>query len=632
MGHKYAVLISSSHSPFMPEFFFDVVNMRQTLLDHGFASNNIFVLYGNGNDYASPDYPAAKYRPNPAITNLSATVANVQQIFTDLSSGANGRPQVTNQDLLFVYTFDHGSDQDAAGNSISVLCLNDANMRADDFATAVNQVAYAYRIFCMQQCFSGGFISHLQDDRTVILTAASSTEVAHPTDTESETIASAPGVNVQYPHGEFDWYLFAALDGQTLDGVAVNADADTNGYLTMHEVFNYIAGIDSRPETPQYDGGTSRLGDRLYLEFADLCLRDNLADTGVEPSGDGLLCMSPDINHFRNQLLDPAAALLSVDALGKNTLFENIERGQSNWIYLRVRNRGYSAGDGTVDVYWSLPSTLPTPAGWHHIGSVAVPQVQPDTWTVAGPLEWLAVDLPNADHCCFIALLSNAQDPAPDLTTVTDSASFQQLIRGNNNVVWKNFDVQDLFAGGYATVDFHVQGWPRTHCESDLELELGSLPPGVETSLRVARRISSGTTLENLSLQDESALYVQYRVVGRGRAAIRAMQLEPSDKTDAVLTIELPENTPEGMYDIWVRQMVGKRETGRVSRRIAVGEYPYAGNRSTKELHLRGKCTWESQVSGRNRVAFQDARSAVARGYNGCATCMPEIDTDRRRR
>jgi hypothetical protein len=34
-------------------------------------------------------------------------------------------------------------------------------------------------------------------------------------------------------------------------------------------------------------------------------------------------------------------------------------------------------------------------------------------------------------------------------------------------------------------------------------------------------------------------------------------------------------------------------------------------------------------MSGKHRVAFQDPRSAVAQGYNGCATCMPEFDTDK---
>lgn len=629
MGQRYGVLISSSASPFYPEFFFDVVNMRQTLLNHGFAANHIFVLYGNGTDYSSAAYPAAKYNLNPAITNMAATITNIQQIFSDLSNGTHGFPQITDQDLLFIYTFDHGNDHDVPGNPISVLCLNDGNMRSDDFATAVDQVDYAYRIFCMQQCFSGGFIPHLSNDRTVILTAADDDETAHPTDTESEIIAD-PGLgNVYYPHGEFNWHLFASLDGQALDGTAVNADADANTYLTMEEIFNYIAATESGPETPQYDDGARDLGERMHLNFADLCLRDNLFDTGVEPTASNSLCKSPDICHYRNQLLDPAATLLDASSINKDNLFENVEKGQSNWIYLRVRNRGYAPGDASVDLYWTKPSTLPTPPSWHLIGTIPVPEIQPDHWAVAGPLEWPADQLPDTKHCCFIGILSNVQDPAPDLSTVTDSASFHQLIRENNNIVWKNFDVEDMFGGGYAYFEFQVQGWPRVRCKSDLELDLSELPEGVKCYLKIIRRITKGADAVNMTLREESDLYSRYNMECDGVCALKQMSLEPSDNTEATLTVELPEEAPDSVYNLWIRQIVANKEVGRISRQIVVGEHPYVGNRNTKELHIRGQCEWERKMSGKNRVAFHDPELALKQGYNGCATCMPEIDTDK---
>lgn len=628
MGQRYAVLISSSSGPFYAEFYFDVVNMRQSLLNHGFAANNIYVLYGNGNDYTSAAYPAAKYNPTPDITDMSATITNIQQIFTDLSAGSNGFPQVTNQDMLFVYTFDHGNDEEPVGSPISVLCLNDGNMRADDFATAVDQVDCAYRIFCMQQCFSGGFIPHLTNDRTVILTAADDDEIALPADTESEIIADPVLGNVFYPHGEFNWHLFAALDGQTLDGTAVNADANANTFLTMREVFDYIAGIESRPETPQYDDGDRDMGERLHLSFADLCMRDNLSDTGIEPTASGGLSRSPDICHFRNQLLDPVATLLSPSALNNDTLFENVEEGQSNWIYLRVRNRGYTASDANVDLYWTRPSTLPTPASWNFIGTVPVPLTQPDQWVVAGPLEWPSDQLPDTKHCCFIALLSNAQDPAPDLNSVTNSASFTQLIRENNNVTWKNFDVDNLFGGGYANVEFQVQGWPRVSSVSDLELDLSALPPGVNADLKIVKRITESANPENMNQDHESTLFVQYKLDCNGICALRQMNLNPSDNTKATLTIQIPEDAVDGVYDVWVRQVIDNHEVGRITRRIAIGDHPYVGNRNTRELHIRGKCIWEKMMSGKNRVAFSDPDTAVNKGYNGCAYCMPEINTD----
>lgn len=268
MAERYAVLISSSAAPFYPEFFFDVVLMREALIGNGFPANNIFVLYGNGADYNDLNYPAARYRPAPAITDMSATMANVQQIFSDLANGTNGRPQLTDQDLLFVYTFDHGGDTDPlTGDAISTLCLGDGNMRADDFATAVDQVDYAHRIFCMQQCHSGGFISHLENDHTVILTAAQATHTSHPTDdtAEEEWIGGT-----EYTHAEFTFYLLSALNGQDLLGNYANADADRNGCTSMREIFDFIIAKESDSATPQYADGTQGLGDRLHLSFSYL--------------------------------------------------------------------------------------------------------------------------------------------------------------------------------------------------------------------------------------------------------------------------------------------------------------------------------------------------------------------------
>ncbi|MGI9315933.1 MAG: hypothetical protein ACR2QW_01265 [bacterium] len=99
----------------------------------------------------------------------------------------------------------------------------------------------------MQQCRSGGFISHLRSDRTVILTAAQENWNAHPSDdvAERETIAGQI-----YPHGEFNFHLLAALNGQDLLGNMAYADTDNNSLTTMREVFNYIIKHESDSATP----------------------------------------------------------------------------------------------------------------------------------------------------------------------------------------------------------------------------------------------------------------------------------------------------------------------------------------------------------------------------------------------
>ncbi len=627
MGQRYAVLISGDLAENgYPEFFFDVVLMRQMLLDAGFPAGHIFVLYGDGTDYNSATYPAARYRPSPAITQLAATKVNVQAIFSDLANGTNGRPQLTNDDLLFVWTFDHGSQVPISPGSstlISTLGLRDNDIRADDFAAAINAVPHAFRIICMQQCRSGGFVSYLASDRTVILTAAQANWNAHPTDdaTERETI----GTRV-YPHGEFDFYLLAALNGQDLLGNTANANVNNNGFTTMREVFDYIVNHESDSATPQYDDGSRHLGERLHLAFADLFMRDNLNDGGAEPSPGGGLSLSPDINHFRNELLDPAATLLDPAALANNTLFEKIEIGQPNYIYVRVRNRGYSSSTAAVDLYWTSPSTLPTPASWNYLGCIDVPAVAPDQFGCGGPLVW-SEGIPERGHYCFIGLLRNAQDPAPDLASVTDSATFYDLVRLNNNVVWKNFDVDNIFAGGYARIEFLIQGWPGQALHSDLEIDLHTLPVGVNAEFRLLKRLTTGASLVCMKKIASTARYTKLKMTGRVTGAIRNMPLQASDSTEGILEITLSDDIPDGVYDISLRQLVNAAEMGRITRRLAVGAHPYTANVNTLEVH-RSNCEWVQQMSGHHKVAYLDVDLAIQHGYNGCRFCLPELSTD----
>jgi hypothetical protein len=629
MGQKYAVLISGNE-PSMPgdwrffgEFWWDVVLMREALLQNGFLDNQIYILFGNGADYVDANYPNPRYRPAPAITDFSATAANVQTVFNGLANGAGGFPQMTDDDLLFVWTFDHGCGPPCIAGPNHNFGLMDGPMDDAVFAGLVNAVPHAYRVFCMQQCHSGGFINELRSDRTVILTACSDTEHANPADSpaENEVVGGKT-----YRHGEFNFHLYCALMGQTVTGTPVNADADGNGFVTMREVFDHIQANESQPETPQYDDGSLDLGEKLHLSFADLHMRDNLQDTGIEPSVGATLCRSPDVNHYRQQLMDPQATLGSLAAQGRDDLFEGVEIGQPNYVYVRVRNRGYSASDAEVDVYWTLPSTLPTPASWHPIGTINVPSVAVDEFKVAGPLTWPSSEIPVDGHYCFVAILGNANDPKPDHNAITSSAEFHDFIRDNNNVVWKNFDVSDAFAGSYHRYDFQIQGWPRVSQRSDLEIEVAELPAGTEVELRILKRLTEGATADGLSLSDETAIYRRYIVTSHVWGALRDMPLKSSDNTEATLYLTFPEHALDGAYELSVVQRIDGLEMGRVTKRIVVGDYPFVANRNSGEVH-RSNCVWVQRMSSRNKVAYREVELALHHGYNGCRYCLPEYDT-----
>jgi hypothetical protein len=131
----------------------------------------------------------------------------------------------------------------------------------------------------------------------------------------------------------------------------------------------------------------------------DVYIRDNLQDTGATPLAGGGISMSPDVNHYQQQLPDPQTTLGTPAAAARDDMFEPIKYGQSNYVYLRLQNRGYAAAPADVDLYYSPPSTLPTPASWTHIGSLTTSSIVPGEFRVVGPIEWNTV--PQPGHYCF---------------------------------------------------------------------------------------------------------------------------------------------------------------------------------------------------------------------------------------
>ena len=259
VGNRYAVLIAASDAGH-DEFWNDLKIMHDTLVEAGYvddgatgfnpATDHIAMLYGDGNDEKTGKYgtPAGT-----TITDFSATMANVQSVFASLGS------VMTDDDFLYVYTFDHGGFVDANGNGHcdngehATLCVQDGNIRDDDFAGPyLGQIAHYWRrAIVMQQCHSGGFIDDLSNDRTVIATAAMSVELAGTCDqldangNWSEGEWDVEGVRLYY-HGEFSFHIMSALRGVDPRGNPVNADADGNGRVSMLEAFNYAWSNDSR--------------------------------------------------------------------------------------------------------------------------------------------------------------------------------------------------------------------------------------------------------------------------------------------------------------------------------------------------------------------------------------------------
>ena len=404
------------------------------------------------------------------------------------------------------------------------------------------------------------------------------------------------------------------------------------GTETIHG-FTFECGREFQPDLAERDQIISEITAGL-LEFclavldtpADVYLRDNLQDTGAEPTPSGRLSISPDIHHFRDALNDPQALLGSAAAKQRNDLFETIEKGQNNFIYVRLQNRGSTAATAEIDVYWTSPSTLPTPGSWNLIGTLSIPNVLPGEMTVSAPLTWPASQIPNTGHYCFVAVLGTANDPKPNIADVNTIEEFYDFIRGSNNVAWKNFDIEDQFAGSLLRVDFTIRGWARTAYASDLEIDLSSLDPDATVELKLLKRLTNGANPEGLTKIQDVGWFTLYQVRSGQRVAMQQMSLKPSDHTVATLSIHLPPTTPDGIYDIAAIQRIDGNEVGRVTKRLIVGDHPFVANARFHEVH-KNNYPWVAQMSGRNKHAYRDLQLALKHGYNGCHTCLPEHDT-----
>ncbi len=246
LQRNYALLICGDVAESgYDEFWNDTVWMYKTLLAAGYTEENIYVLYGWGADYASPN---PNYQHAGKVTDFSATVGWVNQVLAGLKNGnpSIGVEKLTANDSLFIWVFDHGG-----GGNPAYFCLRDGVYGDATFAAALNALAYREMAVFMQQCRSGGFVDNLQAANRFVSTACRATENAHRADAEFEIVNG-----VKYHHGEYNYYIISALARRSAAGFAVNADYNGDGRISASEMHTLMAGNENQPEIPQlWDAG-----------------------------------------------------------------------------------------------------------------------------------------------------------------------------------------------------------------------------------------------------------------------------------------------------------------------------------------------------------------------------------------
>ena len=229
----------------------------------------------------------------------------------------------------------------------------------------------------------------------------------------------------------------------------------------------------------------------------DVYVRDNLADSGAEPFPGSYLWASPDIINRTSAVTDPVTAFAD---LTDDALWENVEYGQPNYIYVRLQNRGPETGDATINVYFSAATTFGTPASWIHIGALNETGIAPGALRIAGPLTFPSALIPAVGHYCMIAVISSTLDPSPDHNLITSVTDYLTFVRNTNNIAYRNMDVVNAIPGTPGVVRIHVRTLPGLREHYDLRLDLRRFVPGARVRVRGPASVLGGAIARGLKL------------------------------------------------------------------------------------------------------------------------------------
>jgi hypothetical protein len=331
------------------------------------------------------------------------------------------------------------------------------------------------------------------------------------------------------------------------------------------------------PQGPNVAGAIGVMPDlRAIIEtqlglVPDVYLRDNVGDTGAVPTVGGISA-SPDIIVRPATVVDPTAAFGEGSGQeNSNTLGFEVEAGQDNYIYVRIQNRGSTDAIGVAcTVYWSEVATLVTPGSWNLIGATAPIDVpQGDTIVVAGPLTWAEADIPATGHYCFVGVLNHSQDPAPPLPGPTDWNGFTSLVRNQNNVTWRNFNVVDEIPdpnGDPAVLPFVIAGAPDRPRPFHFEI-LQKLPRDAKVLLQLplalASKLRRGRLWEMKIDRDRHMATIHIPPIAR--MEFGPVRLGKAARYPARFIVHGAKGMERGGHAIAVRQLFDKAEVGRVT-------------------------------------------------------------------
>ncbi len=172
---------------------------------------------------------------------------------------------------------------------------------------------------------------------------------------------------------------------------------------------------------------------------ADIWGADTPLDTGVEPNTDeGPMWISDDIRVRLGPVDGP---------------HENPEAGQTNYVFISVRNRGTQTGPyARVFLYWANASTgLGWPSDWNQINTATAVNVPATSSTVVGPIPWIPKA---AGHYCLYVRMITHNEP-----TGSEDGGVNSSTKLSNQIIWKNLEIFDVLSDAGSEFIFRNPRW-----------------------------------------------------------------------------------------------------------------------------------------------------------------------------
>jgi zinc metalloprotease ZmpB len=352
----------------------------------------------------------------------------------------------------------------------------------------------------------------------------------------------------------------------------------------------------------------------------DLYITDSPGDTGAIPSP---------IPHWTS----PDIWVRNVDIADGDDPEQGHQppiNGQANYMYVRVRNRGTqaaAAGAFQVQAYRCDPGTgMIWPTHFQSLGTLTINDPIPAGGAVrVGPFVWTPQIV---DHECLLAIVHGSADPATT-ATLTGTVPHDQLVRFDNNVGQRNVAPQMSVPGGKTKMKVTLHG-DLKQSTNTLMLDATAMPGDTKITARTLNRIIDAATLTDIQRTSTGSVHSTLTMNGGDTGVVAGFPLQARDRVSVDLTIDFSHTADHlATYPLVVTQVREGVVVGRLTVQIvAVKELEdfFFANPRSREVHITDCPFWPALGPG-SKVPYARLEDALARGYNGCAFCLPSNDT-----